>query len=114
MFRRDNSFLDFYLATAERLLRLNKGSMPPQFIGPKLLTAIHNIALCPVMETAGMLSPMVMRDCLAGGGDALQLFRQKSALAPAGANLSSSLSLSEGLLETDMNKLIDLLLADGI
>ena len=114
MFRRDNSFLDFSLATAERLLRMNKGSMPPQYIGPKLLTAIHNIALCPVMETAGMLSPMVMRDCLAGGGDALQLFRQKSTLAPAGANLSSSLSLSEGLLETDMNKLIDLLLVDGI
>jgi hypothetical protein len=23
--------------------------MPPQFIGPKWLTAVHNIALCPVL-----------------------------------------------------------------
>jgi hypothetical protein len=114
LFRRDNAFLDFYLATAERLLRLNEGSMPPQFIGPKLLTALHNIARFPVMETAGMLSPMVMRDRLAGGGDALDLFRKKSQLAPAGANLSSSLSLSEGFTDSDMDRLIDLLLADGI
>jgi hypothetical protein len=54
MFRKGNHFLDFYTATAQRLLRLNQGSMPPQFIGPKLLTALHNVAICPVMETAGM------------------------------------------------------------
>ena len=114
VFRRDNSFLDFYLASAERLLRLNEGSMPPQFIGPKLLTALHNIARFPVMETAGMLSPMVMRDRLAGGGDALSLFRKKSQQAAAGANLSSSLSQSEGLIDSDMDRLIDLLFADGV
>ena len=78
MFRRGNTFLDFYRATAERLLRLNQGRMPPQFIGPKWLTALHNIALCPVMESAAMLSPLVMRDCLAGQGEALRLFRKKS------------------------------------
>lgn len=114
MFRRGNSFLDFYRAAAERLLHLNEGGMAPQFIGPKLLTAIHNIVRCPVMETAGMLSPMVMRDRLAGGGDALQLFRQKSLQALAGANLSSSLSRREGLRDADMDRLIDLLLADGV
>ena len=36
--------------------------MPPQFIGPKLLTALHNVAILPVQETAGMLSPLVVRD----------------------------------------------------
>lgn len=114
MFRSGNPFLDFYRETAERLLRQNTGAMAPQFIGPKWLTAVHNIAMCPVMENAAMLSPSVIRDRLAGGGEALRLFRQKSAYSPAGANLSSSLCEAEGLGEADMNRLIDLLLADGI
>jgi hypothetical protein len=114
MFRRGNSFLDFYHATAERLLRLNQGSMPPQFIGPKLLTALHNIALCPVMECAAMLSPAVMRERLAGQGEALRLFRQKSSMAPAGANLCSSLAQRAGLGDADMDELIRLLLAEGM
>jgi hypothetical protein len=114
MFRRGNTFLDFYRATAERLLRLNQGRIPPQFIGPKWLTALHNIAQCPVMETAAMLSPLVMRDCLAGQGEALQLFRKKSPAPPAGANLSSSLTEREGLTDADMNSLIEILHAQGI
>jgi hypothetical protein len=114
MFRQGNHFLDFYTATAERLLRLNQGRMPPQFIGPKLLTALHNIAICPVMETAGMLSPAVMRDLLAGEGKALDLFHRKSPVALAGANLSSSLTEREGLTDTHMESLIQLLLSRGL
>jgi hypothetical protein len=114
MFRRGNSFLEFYRATAERLLRLNQGGMPPQFIGPKLLTALHNIAAFPVMESAAMLSPMVIRDRIAGQGDALRLFRQKSAVPAAGANLSSSLTRRESIIDADMERLIDLLLLGGI
>jgi hypothetical protein len=111
MFRQGNHFLDFYTDTAERLLGLNQGSMPPQFIGPKLLTALHNIAICPVMETAGMLSPAVMRDLLAGGGKALDLFHAKSPVVLAGANLSSSLTEREGLTEAHMKTLIQCLLS---
>lgn len=114
MFRRDNAFLDFYADTAARLLRLNQGSMPPQFIGPKLLSALHNIAQCPVMDRAGMLSPAVIDDLLAGGGPALDRFRQASPLAPAGANLSASLYRREGLDDNAMSRLIELLLHTGI
>jgi hypothetical protein len=114
MFRQGNHFLDFYADTAQRLLHLNQGRMPPQFIGPKLLTALHNIALCPVMETAGMLSPAVMRDLLAGGGKALALFHQKSPVALAGANLSSSLTESEGISSAQMEALIQRLLTRGL
>jgi hypothetical protein len=113
MFRPGNHFLDFYTDTAERLLHLNQGRMPPQFIGPKLLTALHNIAFCPVMETAGMLSPAVMHDLLAGAGEALDLFHRKSPAALAGANLSSSLTEREGLSEAHMESLIQLLLSSG-
>ena len=114
MFRHGNTFLDFYTDTAERLLRLNQGGMPPQFIGPKLLTALHNIARLPVMESAGMLSPLVMRDLVAGEGEALRLFRKKSPAALAGANLSSSLAAKEGLSDLEVESLIDRLLSDGI
>ena len=114
MFRRGNACLDFYLDTAERLLRLNQGGIPPQFIGPKLLTALHNVARFPVMETAGMLSPLVMRDLIDGEGKALQLFRQKSPVTLAGANLSSSLTAAEGFTEAEMQTLIQRLLSQGI
>ena len=50
MFRLNNAFLDFYAETAEKLLRLNTGSIPPQFIGPKFLSAIHNIVLSSVTD----------------------------------------------------------------
>ena len=114
MFARGNTMLEFYADTAERLLRLNRGPMPPQFIGPKLLAALHNIAHFPVLETAAMLSPPVMRDLLDGGGDALELFRGKSVEPPTAANLCASLAADEGFTETDMNRLIDILLEHGI
>ena len=114
MFRRDNPFLGFYRDTAQRLVRGNHGSMAPQYIGPKWLTALHNIAACPVIENAGMLSPLVMRDLLAGGGAALDLFRHKSAARPAGANLSSSVAAREGLDEGAMQDLVRRLLERGI
>jgi len=114
MFRRSNTCLDFYADTAARLLRLNQGSMPPQFIGPKLLTALHNIASFPVIERAGMFSPLVMRDILAGGGAALDLLLRRSAELPAGANLSSSLTEREAFTETDMEFLIQKLIDGGM
>jgi hypothetical protein len=113
MFRRGNALLDFYADTAARLLRLNQGPVPPQFIGPKLLSALHNIARFPVMDAAGMLSPPVMRDLLAGGGPALDRFYEASPAPLAGANLSASLCEREGLDESAMSRLIELLLEQG-
>ena len=114
MFSSGNHFLDFYSATAENLLRLNQGRMSPQFIGPKLLTALHNVAQCPVMEVAAMLSPPVMRNLIAGEGAALRLFQEKSPAVPAGANLSSSLTQREGFSESEMEILIKRLMMQGI
>lgn len=90
MFRQGNSFLDFYAETAERLLAENRGTIPPQFIGPKLLTALHNVAGLPVLETAGMFSPLVIRDVLAGQGPALDLFTRHSVQPVTAANLCIS------------------------
>ncbi len=114
MFCQGNPCLDFYLDTAERLITQNKGGVPPQFIGPKLLTALHNIARFPVMETAAMLSPMVIRDLLNDGGKALDLLLRKSPALPAGVNLSSSLTEAEAFTEAEMQTLIRQLLEAGI
>ena len=109
MFRRGNSFLRFYAETAERLLLLNQGAMPPQFIGPKLLSALHNVAQLPVMETAGMLSPMVIQDVIHTRGPALDLFLQHSVHDLAGANLCVSSCESNDVSEREMELLIDAL-----
>jgi hypothetical protein len=106
MFRRENAFLEFYLDTAMRLLRQNTGAMPPQFVGPKLLTALHNVAMLPVMETAGMLSPCVIKDMLRGAGPALDLFLAKSPQAIAGANLCISSCDKNALTSTEMVQVI--------
>ena len=112
-FDQRNSFLDFYTAHAERLLEKVSGPIPPQFIGPKLLTALHNVVQCPVQENAGMLSPWVINDILAGGGPALTLFRDKSPQPLAGANLCSSLSNSDVLPECALEKVVTQLLSQG-
>jgi len=112
-FDQRNSFLDFYTAHAERLLEKVNGPMPPQFIGPKLLTALHNVVQCPVQENAGMLSPWVINDILAGGGPALTLFRDKSPQPLAGANLCNSLSNSDVLPERALENVVSQLLSQG-
>ncbi|MCP4876210.1 MAG: hypothetical protein GY896_12160 [Gammaproteobacteria bacterium] len=114
MFRRGNHFLDFYADSAERLLRLNQGRVAPQFIGPKLLTALHNIVQCPVMESAGMLSPLVLRDLVSCQNDALRLMQQQSSVKLAGANLGSSLTLREGIGDEEMEAIIEHLVTKGL
>mgnify|MGYP001553378220 CR=1 FL=1 len=110
MFRRGNSFLDFYIDRAQHLLNLNSGRMPPQFIGPKLLSALHNICYFPVEERAGMLSPLVIEDLLGGGQAALELFRERSVSPAAGANLCSSSVQRNEVTDRQMQVLIQHLL----
>jgi hypothetical protein len=110
MFRQGNSFLDFYADTAERLLAENRGTVPPQFIGPKLLTALHNVAGLPVLETAGMFSPLVIRDVLAGQGPALDLFTRHSVQPVTAANLCISSCERGEISAAEMQRFADILL----
>jgi len=113
MFRQGNAFLDFYTETAKKLLTKVIGPVPPQFIGPKLLTALHNIALCPIQETAGMLNPLVIEDIIKGHGDAFDLFVKQSPEPIGAANLCNSLLEKGELSNLDMIKVIEILLKDG-
>ena len=110
MFNKGNSFLDFYLDTAERLIRLNQGQMSPQFVGPKLLTALHNVAVLPVLETTGMLSPLVAKDILRGEGPALDLFIANSPEKMLAANLCCSSFEKNDLSESELITLVEVLL----
>ena len=111
--RAGNSFLDFYADTAERLLRENRGGMPPQFIGPKLLTALHNVVQLPVQEDAGSLSPLVIRALLGDAPAPLERLRSRMRVPFHAVNLCQS-SLRDGQLEpSQMQAVAELLLARG-
>jgi len=106
MFCQGNHFLGFYIDIATRLLSQSTGTIPPQFIGPKLLTALHNIASLPVMERAGMLSPLVIKDLIQGSGLALEQFTKNSPQPIAGANLCISSCQRNEVSEDDISRLI--------
>ena len=84
--------LPFYRETALRLLARNTSGVPPQFVGPKLLTALHNVVGFEVNERAGMLSPEVARAYAYNGQPhrALALFLSRHKEEPAALNLSAS------------------------
>jgi hypothetical protein len=102
--------LPFYRMSAERILsRYDEGSGPmvAQLVGPKLITLLHNAIGFDVQEDAGVVSPLVARDLLQGGGSALDRFRAASPVMPRAANLCGS-SVREGALaDADMERLID-------
>ena len=90
---------------------MHEGRFVPQFIGPKLLTALHNIVHFDVVENVGMLSPAVVKDLVAGQGDCLDLFNKRAPVSLAAVNLCSSLAVQGSLLDTQMSGVIKLLLS---
>lgn len=112
VFHRGGSLLSFYADSAERLLRANTAAMPAQFIGPKLLTALHNCVQLPVWEAAAMLSPRVGLDVLEeADGRALTMLRDVHDEPIAGINLCSSSCERGELSDAQMARIIELLLS---
>jgi hypothetical protein len=110
-FRKGNAFLDFFTDSAERLIRKHDGPFVPQFLGPKFLTAIHNIVQCPVVESAGMLSPLVIKDVLNGSGPFLDLFLEHALHPIAAVNLCGSLTANGEISDEEVSGVIDILLS---
>ena len=72
-FQRSNPFLSFYIETAKKMIqRVEREHIAPQMIGPKLLTALHNIAQLSTTTMVGSASPWLIQDCAQGGGPLLQ------------------------------------------
>ncbi len=96
VFTAGNSFLDFYIHACLSVVGRLEGGVPPQIVGPKLLTAFHNIIGFPLIAEVGMLSPPVLRDIANGSGPALDLFRRRVKAPLRAANLCSSLAGKDG------------------
>lgn len=90
LFGAENPVLDFLIEATTRIAGRLDGPAAPQLLGPKLLTALHNIVGFPLIEVAGAASPLVLRDLAAGGGPALDRLRAEPT-APAVLNLCASL-----------------------
>lgn len=106
-FDRNNVFLDFYCDAAARMLERHPAPFVSQLIGPKLLTAIHNIVALPVIETAAVLSPAVALDVLNAGGPCLDLFCRKSRQIPAALNLCASSVTRGELTDSQMHEICE-------
>ncbi len=95
LFERGGSVLPFYEETARSLLARVEGGVPPQFLGPKLLSALQGPAAFALLPQAGALSPDVIADILdEGDGRALACLRQALPVPLGGANLCASLLAS--------------------
>jgi hypothetical protein len=89
-----NSFLEFYIDACQKIIggmEENK-AMVNQIVGPKLLSALHNMIGYPLIENVGMLSPLVLQDIDKLGGVALDLLVDKMPAPMQAANLCSSLA----------------------
>ncbi|MEO1080889.1 MAG: hypothetical protein AAFY29_15135 [Pseudomonadota bacterium] len=69
-FSKGSAVLPYYIDRARTLLSMTEAPVVPQFIGPKLLTAWHNIVPFNVEERVGMLAPVAMAELLAGPAEA--------------------------------------------
>jgi hypothetical protein len=94
VFNRGASFLDFYIDACQQVVgRIDaETSMVNQIVGPKLLSALHNMIGYPVMQNIGMLSPLVLQDIDRDGGPALDMLISEMPGPMQAANLCSSLA----------------------
>lgn len=107
LFGVDSTVLPFYIDRATAMLERVRAPVVPQFIGPKLLSALHNIVGFTIEERVGMLPPLAMRDLLAGGGPALEELRGGHSAALCAVNLCASYTgrESDGVCHDDADYL---------
>ncbi|MDG2243209.1 MAG: hypothetical protein P8L66_06905 [Rhodospirillaceae bacterium] len=87
---RSTPVLDFLIQTVLTLAGRHDGLAAPQFLGPKLLTALHNIVGFSVIDSVGMVSPLALRDLAAVDGPALTRLRSETKTPLGAVNLCSS------------------------
>jgi hypothetical protein len=92
VFKQGCPVLPFLIQTVESIIkRVDPAKIAPQMVGPKLLTALHNIAGFSLLPQIGALSPAIIADIVAGGGRALDLLKLKSTEPVQAVNLCASL-----------------------
>lgn len=92
LFRRENVVLPFLIETVASIIRRVDGDrIAPQMVGPKLLSSLHSLCDFDLLPEVGALSPALAAAIGAGGGRALELFREQSSRPPKALNLCASL-----------------------
>ena len=90
-FQANSPVLPFLIYTIERLMRdVSADFIAPQFVGPKLLTSLHNTVRFAVDPRFGAVSPMLADALVRADADMLKCLGERSAPVMA-ANLSHSL-----------------------
>jgi len=87
---RSSTALPFLKDAALKIAERHDGPAAGQLLGPKLITALHNIASFDVIDAVGMASPLVVRDIAAGGGGAVEALRRETGNILAAVNLCAS------------------------
>lgn len=90
VFQQSTPVLDFLLQTVLDLAERHNGPATPQLLGPKLLTALHNVVGFSVIDSVGMASPLVLADLAAGEGPALTRLMSASPQSIGAVNLCTS------------------------
>jgi hypothetical protein len=101
--------LPFLIHTTQRIIaRADPVHIAPQMVGPKLVTALHNLTGFGLIDAVGALSPAVLDDVEQGGGDALQAMLAAAPEPLAGVNLCASVNG-----DRDLASLCSRLIASG-
>jgi hypothetical protein len=92
VFRQGCVILPFLLHTVLSLMKkVDPAHLAPQFVGPKLLNALHPLCNFTLLPQVGALSPLVVADICNGSTKALDLLRLKSTVPLLAVNLCASL-----------------------
>ena len=88
------NILEFYIDACQHIVgKIDKDkAMVNQIVGPKLLSALHNMIGYTLIKNVGMLSPLVLKDIDKAGGAALDLLVHEIPAPMQAANLCSSLA----------------------
>lgn len=95
VFRRGAPALPFLIQVVSRLIdEVDVNFIAPQFVGPKLLTSLHNIVKFNVEPRVGAISPLLAGAVIARETKTLHRYCEVLPTALVGANLCASLSES--------------------
>jgi hypothetical protein len=109
VFTAANSMLDFYIHACLSIMERMEGPPAPQIVGPKLLTALHNIIGFRLLPQVGAFSPLTLGAIAEGGGPVLDLYRRHARGPARAVNLCLSLNQKshEPVLERACERLLE-------
>ena len=119
MFARGSATLPFLAATVLRLMeRVDPAHIAPQFVGPKLLTSLHNTVGFEVTDSVGAISPLLAAAIVEKRTSIVDFYSTHLNERMCAANLCASLLASDLAREQGeseqvvANRLIDALVGD--